>query len=294
MRARSASGARPSRKSTWYLPKPRRQILPNIRFGHSESEKHGHDRFKTVLASTVVSVESDEAVAGLTPGIGEHALREIEAAIVGCCRCPRLVCWREQAAAKAPRAFADDAYWSRPVAGFGDPGARIYILGLATAAHGGNRTGRAFTGNASADWVVTALHRAGLANQATSTRRGDGLALHRVWMGSAVRCAPPQNRPTATERATCLPYLDAELTALADLRVVLALGQFAWRCATELLTDRPVPKFAHAAEHRATSGQVLLASYHPSRQNTNTRRLTRSMLDEVVDRAKQLADVGRE
>ncbi len=241
--------------------------------------------------STVLGVKADvDAIrqGGVSPDL---SLGDIEAAIVGCCRCPRLVCWREQASTQAPRAFADDRYWSRPVAGFGDPHARIYALGLATSAHGGNRTGRAFTGNPTAEWLVAALHRAGLANQATSTHRGDGLVLRGVWMGSAVRCAPPQNRPTATERATCLPYLDAELAALVDLRVILTLGQFAWRCAVELLTDRPFPKFAHGAEYRTSSGQILLASYHPSRQNTNTGRLTQSMLDDVVQRASQLASL---
>lgn len=219
----------------------------------------------------------------------ELALRDAREAIISCSRCSRLVCWREQAAAHAPRAYADEDYWARPVPGFGDPGARVYALGLATSAHGGNRTGRAFTGNPSADWLVAALHRAGLANQPTSTHRADGLVLHRLWMGSAVRCPPPQNRPTAAERASCLPYLRAELDALIELRVLLTLGQFAWRCALDLVADPPVPKFAHGAEHLGRDGLVVLASYHPSPQNTNTRRLTAPMFDEVLARAKHLA-----
>jgi len=243
-----------------------------------------------VYAGEVV-VESGSGLVGSVPVENEVALRDIGEAIVSCGRCSRLVRWREQAEAYAPRVYAQENYWARPVPGFGDPGARVYALGLATSAHGGNRTGRAFTGNPSADWLVGALHRAGLANQPTSTYRADGLELHGVWMGSAVRCAPPQNRPTAAERASCVPYLQAELDALIELRVLLTLGQFAWRCALELVADRPFPKFAHGAEHPGRDGLVVLAAYHPSPQNTNTGRLTAAMLDEVVQRAKHLAGI---
>lgn len=235
---------------------------------------------------------SSENVPGCSAGSGEPSeLDLVTRAIVDCDRCPRLVRWREDAATARPRAFADDEYWARPVPGFGDPNARLYALGMATAAHGGNRTGRAFTGNSSATWLMAALHRAGLANQAGSTHRGDGLKLHDVWMGSAVRCAPPRNRPTATERASCLPHLRAELDVLPELRVVMTLGQFAWRCAVDLLADRPFPKFAHGAECQARDGLTILASYHPSRQNTNTGRLTAPMLDDVVRRGRQLANI---
>lgn len=220
---------------------------------------------------------------------GPLTLHEVERAIVDCRRCPRLVSWRETASRRAPRAFRAEEYWGRPVSGFGDPAARVYVLGLAPSAHGGNRTGRAFTGSPTADWLVAALFRADLANQATSIHRADGLVLRGVWMGSAVRCAPPENRPTPQERDTCLPYLAAEIEALTELRVLLVLGWYAWDAALRLLGQRPFPCFAHGAEHRPPRGLTLLASYHPSRQNTNTGRLTAPMLDAVVKRAKQAA-----
>jgi uracil-DNA glycosylase len=199
------------------------------------------------------------------------------------------VSWREECADRRPARFAGEEYWSRPVPGFGDPAARIYVAGLATAAHGGNRTGRALTGNATASWVVAALHRAGLANQPVSERRGDGLRLAGVWFGSVVRCAAPDNRPTVAERDACLPFLSAEVAALPALRVLLCLGGFAWRAAATWAGVRPAPRFGHGAEHTTTGGLVLLGSYHPSRQNTNTGVLTESMLAAVVDRARVLA-----
>ena len=217
------------------------------------------------------------------------ALDLIGREIVACRRCPRLVGWREAVAVAPPPRFRDASYWARPVPGYGDQQARMYVLGLAPSAHGGNRTGRSFTGNPTADWLVAALYRAGLASQPTSEHRADGLMLDGVWMGSAVRCAPPQNRPTAAERERCLPYLAAELTALQRLRVVLTLGQFAWRCATELLAPDARPRFAHGAELAAAGGLTILASYHPSRQNTNTGRLTEAMLDAVVQRGRELS-----
>lgn len=217
-----------------------------------------------------------------------NALETITRQVVACGRCPRLVTWREEAAHHAPTRFAGEPYWARPVPGFGDPSARIYVLGLAPSAHGGNRTGRSFTGNPTADWLVAALYRAGLASQPSSEHRHDGLRLTDVWMASAVRCAPPQNRPSAEERARCLPYLSRELAALTRLRVVVALGQFAWRCALEVTGAASTP-FGHGARQSAAPGLTILASYHPSRQNTNTGRLTAAMLDDVVAHARQLA-----
>ncbi|MFD7659250.1 uracil-DNA glycosylase [Actinosynnema sp. NPDC059797] len=217
----------------------------------------------------------------LLDGIG----RRVEA----CTRCPRLVRWRGEVAARPPARFAGQEYWARPVPGFGDPGARIYVLGLATAAHGGNRTGRAFTGNPTGDWVVRALHRAGLADRPTSEHRGDGLRLTGVWTGSAVRCAPPGNRPTPVERDTCSRFLSEEVAALGDLRVLVALGGFAWDAAARWAGARPRPRFGHGAEYRPDAGPVLLGCYHPSRQNTNTGVLTEAMLDAVLARALDIA-----
>ncbi len=216
-------------------------------------------------------------------------LEAVRRGIVGCSRCPRLVASREDAARHPPARFASRDYWARPVPGFGDPGARIYVLGLAPAAHGGNRTGRSFTGNPSADWLTPALHTVGLANQATSEHAGDGLRLQGAWTGSAVRCAPPGNRPTAQERDTCMPHLAAEIYALPDLRVIVALGGFAWSAALGLLDDPPRPRFAHGAEHRLPGGLTLLASYHPSRQNTATGLLRPGMLEDVLRRAIALS-----
>jgi uracil-DNA glycosylase family 4 len=222
----------------------------------------------------------------MTPA--EEALESVGRNIVGCSRCPRLVAWRTEAARHPPPRFEGEEYWARPVPGFGDPAAWVYVLGLATAAHGGNRTGRAFTGNASADWLVRALHRAGLANQSTSNRRDDDLRLHGAWMASAVRCAPPENRPTPAERDACLPFLSAEVAGLPRLNVLVCLGAFAWNTALHWAKVRPKPPFAHGAEHRLDNGLVLLASYHPSQQNTNTGLLTEAMFDAVFHRAHTL------
>jgi len=220
------------------------------------------------------------------------------AEIVTCRACPRLVAWREEAAAHPPRRFRGQQYWARPVPGFGDPGARLLLVGLAPAAHGGNRTGRIFTGDSSGDFLFAALHRAGMASQPVSASREDGLALRDAWVAAAVRCAPPDNRPTPMEFATCRSFLVREIAALGNLRVVLALGALAWRSSLEALEEneiaipRPRPAFAHGAE--VDLGPVtLFGSYHVSRQNTNTGRLTPAMFDEVLKRVKRAVEEPR-
>ncbi len=221
-------------------------------------------------------------------------LAAIEDEVVACVRCPRLVAWREAAALGAPRRFAGEPYWAKPLPGFGDPDARILILGLAPAANGGNRTGRIFTGDASGDFLWAALHRAGLASQPTSTSRDDGLRAIDCWVTAAVKCAPPSNKPLPSERGNCAPYLVRELAALDHVRVVLALGSFAWDSALATLpaTGAPVPKpkprFGHGAEARV-GRWTLVGSYHPSQQNTFTGVLTPAMLDAVVSRAMAIA-----
>jgi uracil-DNA glycosylase len=220
---------------------------------------------------------------------GHPQLAALADEVTACRRCPRLVAFREHAAAHPKPAYAGQEYWARPVPGFGDPAARVYVLGLATSAHGGNRTGRAFTGNATADWLVAAMHRAGLASQGTSTRRDDGLVLTGAWMASAVRCAPPEDRPTGAERRECARYLDAELALLGDVRVIVCLGALAWNAAAAWAGASPRPRFAHGGEHPAGAHRVLLGCYHPSPQNTRTGRLTEPMLDAVLRRAAELA-----
>ncbi len=211
------------------------------------------------------------------------------AAEIECCRaCPRLVAWRESVAADKRASFADETYWGRPVAGFGDPGAGLAIVGLAPAAHGANRTGRVFTGDRSADWLVAALWRAGYANQPTSTAIDDGLELTGAWMTAAVRCAPPANKPTPDERDRCLPFLVRELTLLENLSVIVALGGFAYQVVAGLFGLKPRPKFGHLTEARLPDGRMLVCSYHPSQQNTFTGVLTEPMLDAVFERARQL------
>jgi uracil-DNA glycosylase family 4 len=189
-------------------------------------------------------------------------------------------------------AFADEDYWGRPVPGFGDPEALVYVLGLAPAAHGGNRTGRVFTGDRSGDWLFAAMHRTGLANQPTSRTRDDGLRLQGAFVAAAVRCAPPANRPLPIERDNCLPYAAEELKLL-DPRVIVCLGAFAWDAACRLLGVRPRPRFGHAAEFEVEDGPVLLGCYHPSQQNTFTGKLTEAMLDAVFTRARELSRRGR-
>jgi uracil-DNA glycosylase len=214
-----------------------------------------------------------------------------------CRRCPRLVAWREQVAREPRAAFAHERYWARPLSGFGDPLARCLVLGLAPAAHGGNRTGRIFTGDRSGDFLFAALARSGFANQATSIHRDDGLVLRDVWVTAAVRCAPPANRPTAQERENCLPWSTRELQLLSNVRVLLCLGGFAWDAALRLIASvsgpsveppRPRPRFAHGAEF-SQGRYLLLGCYHPSQQNTFTGRLTPAMIDEVLGRARALS-----
>jgi uracil-DNA glycosylase len=197
--------------------------------------------------------------------------------------------WREQVAREKRAAFRDEDYWGRPVPGFGDPNARVYVLGLAPAAHGGNRTGRVFTGDRSGDWLFASLHRTGFANQPTSVRADDGLRLEGAFIAAAVRCAPPANKPLPGERDNCLPYAAEELRLLRP-DVIVCLGAFAWDAARRLHGVRPRPRFGHGAEHPIPGGPVLLGSYHVSQQNTFTGKLTEPMLDAVFARARELAE----
>jgi uracil-DNA glycosylase family 4 len=219
------------------------------------------------------------------------SIARIGAEVIACAKCPRLVGWRQEAAASPPLRFRGEEYWARPVPGFGDPRARLLVLGLAPAAHGGNRTGRVFTGDRSGDWLYRALHRAGFASQPTSVHRDDGLTLRDCYVSAAVRCAPPDNRPETEERDRCLPYLVRELAVLARIRVIAALGAFAWdaalRAARELghAPPPPRPRFAHGAEVEV-GPTMLLGSYHPSQQNTFTGRLEEADLDRVFARAR--------
>ena len=225
---------------------------------------------------------------------GAAMLAELAAEVHDCRRCPRLVAWREAVAADPPRRYRGEDYWARPLSGFGDPAAGIVVVGLAPAAHGGNRTGRMFTGDRSADWLFAAMHRAGLANQPNSDHRGDGLRLRGAYVTAVVRCAPPANKPTPAERDNCLPYLERELALLARARVVVALGKFGWdgflaaARAVGVPTPRPKPRFGHGAEAELGDRFTLLGCFHPSQQNTFTGKLTEPMIDAVFARAKEL------
>ena len=221
-------------------------------------------------------------------------LARLEQEITRCTLCPRLVEWRERVAADPPRRYAGESYWARPVPAFGDPQARLVVVGLAPAAHGANRTGRMFTGDRSGDWLYAALHRAGLANQPTSVSARDGLELRGVWISAVNRCAPPDNKPTVGERDTCLPYLVRELELLASARAILALGAYGWDGALRALTalgtpvPKPRPRFGHGAS-AAAGDYALVGSFHPSQQNTFTGKLTERMLDEAITAAKAAA-----
>jgi uracil-DNA glycosylase len=218
------------------------------------------------------------------------SLRAVESEVIECRACPRLVAWREAVAAGKVARFREWEYWGRPVPGFGDPDARLLIVGLAPAAHGGNRTGRVFTGDRSGDFLFASLHRTGYGNQPTSERRGDGLRLSDCYITAAVKCAPPANKPTPIERDACRPYLARELDALRSVRIIVALGQFAWDAITGHHGVRPKPTFGHGVEVSLPDGITLLGSYHVSQQNTFTGRLTEPMLDAVFVRARELSN----
>lgn len=224
----------------------------------------------------------------------KRELSVLQERIITCRQCPRLVRWREQVARDKRAAFRDEEYWGRPVPSFGDPAARVVVCGLAPAAHGGNRTGRVFTGDRSGDWLFAALHRAGFANRPTSVHRGDGLRLDDCYITACVHCAPPANRPTIRERDTCLNWLTEELPLLRRAKVIVCLGGFAWDGVLKTLRTlghRPPrkPRFGHGAE-AAVGPFVLLGCYHPSQQNTFTGRLTAPMLDQVFGRARELVN----
>ena len=224
----------------------------------------------------------------------DKALNDLAAEVHACRRCSRLVAWREATAADPPRRYQGQTYWARPLAGFGDPAARVMLVGLAPAAHGGNRTGRIFTGDRSGDWLFAALHRSGFANQPTSVHSDDGLRLHDAYVAAVNRCPPPANKPTTQERDNCLPYLERELVLLDRAKVLVTLGSFAWDGSLRALrgigaeTPRPKPRFGHGAE-ATVDRWTLLGCYHPSQQNTFTGKLTEQMLDDVFGRARDLA-----
>ncbi len=226
---------------------------------------------------------------------GPLALRVIEEQVPECRACPRLVEWRERVGREKRRAFRDEVYWARPVPGFGDHEARLLIVGLAPAAHGGNRTGRIFTGDRSGDWLFAALYRAGFANQPESVSRDDGLTLCDVYITASVKCAPPDNKPTRDETNNCRPFLLRELQALRNVRVILCLGGFAWQQAFRALTELGYqssgkrPSFGHGAIANMPPFTIV-GCYHPSQQNTFTGRLTHEMLDSVFERVRGLLD----
>jgi len=217
------------------------------------------------------------------------SLDRLSADICSCRACPRLVEWREEVAREKRAAYRDEEYWGRPVPGFGDPAARVVIVGLAPAAHGANRTGRVFTGDRSGDFLYGSLHRTGFANQATAVSLHDGLELNGAYVTAAVRCAPPANKPTVDERDACRPFLERELELLAGVRVFVALGQFGYQVACSALEVRPRPKFGHGVVAEVGDGRSIVCSFHPSQQNTFTGRLTEAMLDDVFVAARRLA-----
>jgi uracil-DNA glycosylase family 4 len=222
--------------------------------------------------------------------VSASGLAALEREVISCRRCPRLVAWREEVARVKRASYAGEDYWARPIPGFGDPAARVYLLGLAPAAHGANRTGRIFTGDRSGDWLFAALWRAGFASQPTSRALDDGLELSDCYVSAAVRCAPPANRPTPEERDACLPYSVRELELLPHVRVIVCLGAFGWDAAWRLVDPgrRPTPKFGHGAEER-TGDITVLGCFHPSQQNTFTGKLTEPMTDDVLRRARTLS-----
>jgi uracil-DNA glycosylase len=226
-----------------------------------------------------------------------ESIPSLQERIMTCGLCPRLVEWRENVARERVRRFADQEYWGKPVPSFGDPKARLLVVGLAPAAHGGNRTGRIFTGDRSGDWLFRALHKARFANQAASVSRDDGLRLRDCYVTAAVRCAPPQNKPLPAEIANCRPYLLLELELLTRVRVIVALGRLAFDAAMASVGlekgHKRRPQFAHAAECELSRGITLIASFHPSQQNTFTGRLTEPMIDRVFSRAREIVEAAR-
>jgi uracil-DNA glycosylase family 4 len=219
------------------------------------------------------------------------SLARLEADVTTCRACPRLVAWRELVATEKRAAFRDEVYWGRPVPGFGDPDARVALVGLAPAAHGANRTGRMFTGDRSGDFLYAALWRTGFADRPTSVARDDGLVLSGAWITAPVRCAPPANRPTPAERDRCRPYLERELALLGDVRVFVPLGQFGYQVLCGVLGVVPRPRFGHGAEVALPDGRTIVCSFHVSQQNTFTGKLTEAMFDDVLMRARALADL---
>jgi len=248
----------------------------------------------TTTSSRLVVAQRPDRVAAMS-----HRLELLQTEITECRRCPRLVEWREQVATEKRASFADEEYWGKPVPGFGDPAARLLVLGLAPAAHGANRTGRMFTGDRSGEWLFRALHRAGFANQEESTGRDDGLVLDDAWVTASVHCAPPANKPTAFERDECRSWLDAELDLLEGVTTVMALGGFAFDLLLNLYADRglPVPqphaKFGHGVVVPIRGGPLVLGSYHPSQQNTFTGRLTEVMFDAVFAAARRSVQMSK-
>jgi uracil-DNA glycosylase family 4 len=223
-------------------------------------------------------------------------LKVLNAEVISCTRCPRLVLYREQIAREKRRAYRDCEYWGKPVPGFGDPHARVLVLGLAPGAHGSNRTGRPFTGDASGNFMYPVLHETGFASQPTATDRNDSLVLHGLYITAAARCAPPHNKPLPEELANCAPFLERELEGLKDLRVVVALGRIGFEAylnylkRRKLIAGKSEYEFRHGAEYALPDGRVLLASYHPSNQNTQTGKLTKDMFQKIFKRARELAD----
>jgi uracil-DNA glycosylase len=217
-------------------------------------------------------------------------LERVTQEVIDCRRCPRLVAWREQVGREKRAAFRTEEYWSRPVPGFGDPLARLLIVGLAPAAHGGNRTGRIFTGDRSGDWLFGAMYRAGYANQPTSTSRDDGLQLRGAYISACVRCAPPANKPTPDERDTCLPYLAREVKLLPNMKVIVCLGKFAYDGVAQVLGMKRRPAFGHGVEIPMENGRTVICSFHPSQQNTFTGKLTVPMFDAIFSRARELGE----
>lgn len=219
-------------------------------------------------------------------------LVKVNSNIEKCRQCPRLITWCETVAREKRAAYIDQEYWGGPVPGFGDPNAAIVVVGLAPAAHGANRTGRMFTGDRSGDWLYGGLYRAGLANQPESTGRDDGLKLSNVWVTNALKCAPPENKPTAAEQNTCRPFLTQELAALPNLSVILTLGGIATTAVARHFDIRPRPKFGHGVEVQISDQLTMLCSYHVSQQNTFTGRLTEPMLDDIFIRARELSSLA--